>query len=66
MVCHNPEDEQEGEKAQDVCEEDHALEHWQLVGTVDIETDYEEGESEHEQCGLPCLRKARVWVAGRD
>jgi len=64
VIGHDPEDDQEGEEAKDVSEENDSFGQWQVVGAPDVERNDQEGECEHEQCDLPLGRECRVRVSG--
>lgn len=66
VISHHPEDDEEGEEAKDVSEENDSFSKRQMVGAPDVERDDQEGEGEHEQCDLPLGRECRVWVSSSD
>jgi len=48
MIGHDPEDDEEGEEAEDVSEQNDSFCQWQVMGTPDVECNDQEGEREHE------------------
>jgi hypothetical protein len=66
MIRHDPEDDQECEKSEDVGEENDSFSERQVTCAPDVERHDQEGECEHEERDLPLSRKRCVRIASGD